>query len=54
MGSPSPTLNQLGDFSNLVAVYAGGGSFYARKNNGRWFAGGNNTYQQLGLGKDGW
>ena len=34
-------------------IYAGGGPFMARKSNGRWFACGGNTSQQLGLGKDG-
>ena len=52
--SPSSrTLTQVGERTNWAQVYAGGNSFFARKTDGRWFAGGGNLYQQLGLDKNG-
>lgn len=44
---------QVGKKADWAEIYAGGGSFFARKRSGRWFACGHNSSQQLGLGKEG-
>jgi alpha-tubulin suppressor-like RCC1 family protein len=52
-GGKNGMIFQIGDREGWSEIYAGGGSFMARKSNGRWFACGGNASQQLGLGKDG-
>lgn len=46
-------LTQVGERSNWADVFAGAGSFFARKSDGRFFACGHNESRQLGLDTDG-
>ena len=43
---------QVGERSNWAEVFAGAGSFFARKSDGRFFACGHNSCRQLGLDTD--
>jgi alpha-tubulin suppressor-like RCC1 family protein len=45
-------LTQVGERSNWAEVFAGAGSFFARKSDGRFFACGQNACRQLGLDTD--
>ena len=46
-------LTQVGERSNWAELFAGAGSFFARKSDGRFFACGHNACRQLGLDIDG-
>jgi alpha-tubulin suppressor-like RCC1 family protein len=51
--SPVGKVFRVGEKSDWAEIYAGSGSFFARKKDGRWFACGQNVCGELGLDKQG-